>query len=146
MNSLRIAVVVADFYDDIADALLASCNEELQKHNITPQVERVGGALEIPFALQTLAKCANKPAAMVALGCVIRGETYHFEIVSNICAQGILQVQLQTNIPIGNGVLTVEDMVQAKARIDKGAQAAQAALSLATMSANIGDGNDLSME
>lgn len=126
---MKIAVVVADFYADIAGMLLESCRTETAGHDIIRTV-RVSGALEIPFALKTIAE-QNSPEAMVALGCVIRGETYHFETVADVCAHGILQVQLQTNIPAGNGVLTVDNMAQARARTGKGADAARAAIRLA---------------
>ena len=137
-RTMKAAVVVADFYADIATALLESCNRELAAAKV--QVLRtvhVPGAMEIPFALKTLAKQYalqnTKPNMMIALGCVVRGETYHFEIVSDICARGILQVQLETGVPIGNGVLTTESVAQAKARTDKGADAAKAALRLAKL-------------
>ena len=128
---MKAAVVVADFYADIAGALLESCETALAAADIKMmRIVRVPGALEIPFALQTIA-AQNLPQMMIALGCVIRGETYHFETVADICARGILQVQLQTNIPVGNGVLTVENMAQAIARTNKGADAARAAICLA---------------
>ena len=99
---MKAAVVVADFYADIAGALLESCETALAAADIKMmRIVRVPGALEIPFALQTIA-AQNLPQMMIALGCVIRGETYHFETVADICARGILQVQLQTNIPVGN--------------------------------------------
>lgn len=130
---MKMAIVVADFYGDIAEGLLSSCCAECAAQNITPFLTvRVGGALEIPLALQTIAR-KDCPAAMVALGCVIRGETYHFEVVADNCARGILQVQLETNIPVGNGVLTVNTMQQATERLQKGAEAAQAAIQLANI-------------
>lgn len=124
-------VVVADFYRDIAAALLESCERELDKAGLAGEVKRVGGALEIPPALQFFA--AQQPFCMVALGCVIRGETYHFEVVANTSASGIMQVQLQTGVAIGNGVLTVENRAQAVGRVDKGADAAAAAIALARL-------------
>lgn len=130
---MNIIVVIADFYPDICQELLQSCKQELTANGIQPaRVERVPGALELPFAASTLIQ-RQAPDALIALGCVIRGETYHFEIVADSCAQGILQVQLQTGVPIGNGVLTVENMQQAKARVDKGAHATRAALDLVRM-------------
>ena len=128
---MKIIIVAADFYPEITAALLRTCRAELAAHNIKPaREERVPGALEIPFALKITAE-QEKPDALIALGCVIRGETYHFQTVADICARGIWDVQLQTNIPVGNGVLTVETMEQAKARADKGAAAVRAALALA---------------
>lgn len=125
----KVIVVVADFcsYKEITDGLQNSCKEALSDYDC--EEERVGGALELPPALLFLAK--KKPYCMVALGCVLRGETYHFEIVANTSANGIMQVQLQTGIAVGNGVLTVENKAQAMARADKGAAAAMAALDLA---------------
>ena len=138
MKAPTVAAVVADFYPDIAEGLLESCRAELEKHGATlAQVVRVPGAMEIPAGLRhaILSDRLNWKSltAFVALGCVIRGETYHFEIVSHTCAQGILQLQLQHGLPIGNGVLTVENFSQAKERIDKGAAAARAALRLAEL-------------
>lgn len=133
-DSPVVDIVIADFYRDIADGLLASCREKLAEGGGKVREEyRVDGALEIPPLLQYLADASadEKPAFMVALGCVIRGETYHFEVVAQAAAAGIMQVQLQTGVPIGNGVLTVENREQATARLGKGAAAAAAALSLA---------------
>ena len=132
----RIAIVVADFYADIAEAMLDACEKTLhQESAAVASVVRVPGALEIPFALNHLARASNatadddvKLSAMIALGCVIRGETYHFEVVADVCARGILQVQLSHDIFIANGVLTVENMAQAKARIGKARSAAKTAL------------------
>ena len=139
MKAPNVAVVVADFYPDIAEGLLESCRAELDKNGATlTQVIKVPGALEIPLALHHAVfndrrNSWNRLTAFVALGCVIRGETYHFEIVSHTCAQGILQLQLQYGHPISNGVLTVDNFLQAKERIGKGAAAARAALRLAAL-------------
>ena len=124
-------VVIADFYQDISAGLLKSCRAELTAAGLECDIRTVPGALEIPSALHMLAR--QSPSLMVALGCVIRGDTYHFEIVAHTCAHGILQVQLQTGIAIGNGVLTVNDKTQALARLDKGGRAARAALALARL-------------
>jgi len=99
----------------------------------------VPGAREIPLALQTLALVRRgftgpRYDALVALGCVVRGETYHFDIVANESARGILDVQLETGMPIANGVLTTEDDAQAQARAAvKGAEAARVAVEMANM-------------
>lgn len=136
MSSQRIAaVVVADFYKDIADALLASCNEVLAAADVASEVITVPGALDIPAALERLVR-GDAPHYLryhcfVALGCVIRGETYHFEVVANTSAAGIVKVQLKHGVAVGNGILTVENMQQALARTDKGGAAAAAALALA---------------
>ena len=93
----------------------------------------VPGALELPLALQALAQSGCYDA-LVAIGCVIRGETYHFEIVANESARGILEVQLKTGLPIANVVLTTEDDDQALARMSiKGTEAAQAAIEMANL-------------
>ena len=133
---MKSAIVLADFYPDIAEGLLESCRLALTEAGMAkPSLVRVPGALEIPFALQTLAR--SKVDVLVALGCVIRGETRHFDIVSDICARGILRVQLDFNAPIGNGVLTAENKMQALARLDKGGVAAKAALTLAQLKREI---------
>jgi 6,7-dimethyl-8-ribityllumazine synthase len=97
----------------------------------------VPGALEVPLALQKLA-ATGRFDALVALGAVIRGETYHFEVVSNESAAGIMQVQLDAGIPIANGILTTEDDAQAEARIAvKGADCGDAAVEMANLAASI---------
>ena len=123
-------VVTAGFYSEIAAGLSASCRQVLSDAGLSVRELQTDGSLEIPQALQYLAK-KHAPVCMVALGCVIRGETYHFEIVANTTAAGIMQVQLQTGIPVGNGVLTVENREQAMARLGKGGEAAAAAVGLA---------------
>jgi 6,7-dimethyl-8-ribityllumazine synthase len=116
--------------------LLGACTEELRKHGVSPAdmlLVSVSGALEIPLALHKLAQSARYDA-LIALGAVIRGETYHFEIVSNESAAGITRVQLDNGIPVGNGVLTTDDEDQALARMStKGAEAARAALEMARL-------------
>lgn len=129
----RILVVEARFYEDIADQLFDGACEVLTKANATIERVHVGGALEIPPCI-ALAMRSNKYDAYIALGCIIRGETYHFEIVCNESARGIMDLGLQGAL-IGNGILTVETMAQAaeradKSRLNKGAGAALAALQL----------------
>lgn len=100
-------------------------------------VVAVPGAMEIPLALQTLA-LTRKYDALVALGCVVRGETYHFEVVSNESSRGVTDVQLETGIPVANAILTVENDAQARARInEKGADAARVAIEMARVLSNI---------
>ena len=130
------AVVVADYYPDVAAALLTSCREALTAAGIACKVYTVPGALEIAPAIARLAKQRVGSSAYrcyVALGCVIRGETYHFEVVSQTSAAGIMQVQLQHGIAVGNGILTVDNQMQARARTEKGAAAAAAAAALAAV-------------
>ena len=132
-EGLRIGIVVGRFNQDIGDGLLTSCTKALASFGVKDAdvtVLGVPGALEIPLALQTMAK-SNRYDALIALGAVIRGETYHFELVCNESARGVTQVQLDHMIPIANAILTVENAAQAEARIGKGAEAARVAVELA---------------
>ena len=132
----RVAIVQSRFNPDIGQGLLAGALRALKdahvdEHRIT--VVTVPGALEAPLALQRLAQSGHYDA-LVALGAVIRGDTYHFDIVANESASGISGVQLEFGIPIGNGVLTCDSDSQAEARMDaKGYEAAVAALELANL-------------
>lgn len=133
-SGLRVGVVCARFNAQACSELLTSCLDELRRLGVADQdltVVRVPGALEIPLALQVLAQ-TRRPDALVALGAVIRGETYHFELVSNESGAGITQVQLDTGIPVANGVLTTEDDAQTHARTHgKGQDCARAAVEMA---------------
>jgi 6,7-dimethyl-8-ribityllumazine synthase len=131
---LRVGIVMARFNKDIGEGLLSGCCQELRRLGVEETtLVTVPGALEIPLALQTMAQ-SGKFAALVALGCVIRGETYHFEIVANESARGVTDVQLATGIPIANGVLTTEDDDQALESLhQKGMEAAQAAVEMANL-------------
>ncbi len=135
-------IVEARFYDDLADALLEGAKDALRAQGAQFDVVSVPGALEIPTAIALAEEAGRYPTAprydgYVALGCVIRGETYHFEIVSDQSAAGIMQLGLK-GLAIGNGVLTTEDEEQAwtRARIsegDKGGGAARACLDLISL-------------
>jgi 6,7-dimethyl-8-ribityllumazine synthase len=133
---LRIGVVVSRFNSDIGDGLLSSCTAALLKHGVAPDaiaIVSVPGALEAPLALQRMAQ-SGRYDALIALGAVIRGETYHFEIVSNESAGGITSVQLDTGVPIANGILTTDNDDQALARMmQKGADCATAAIEMANL-------------
>lgn len=133
---LRVGIVMARFNRDIGEGLLSGCKAELAKMGVADEnvtLATVPGALEIPLVLQTMAQ-SGKFDALVALGAVIRGETYHFEIVSNESARGVTDVQLTTGIPIANGVLTTENDDQALVRmVQKGGEAAQAAIEMANL-------------
>ena len=135
-EGLRIGIVVARFNADISDGLLAGCTAELTKLGVgTDEVTIVSvpGALEAPLVLQQMA-VSDSYDALIALGAVIRGETYHFEIVSNESARGIMSVQLDTGIPIANGILTTENDDQATARMArKGADCAAVAVEMANL-------------
>ena len=138
----RVAIVVSRFNAEIADGLLGGALRALAEAGVSDGdilVVSVPGALETPLALQRLAQDGDYDA-LVALGAVIRGETYHFEIVSNESAAGVSSVMLEFGIPIGNGILTCETDAQALARMDtKGYEAAQAALELANLSDALDD-------
>jgi 6,7-dimethyl-8-ribityllumazine synthase len=132
----RIAIVVSRFNAAIGDAMVASAIKALAGAGVAEDditVVSVPGALESPLALQRLAQSGDYDA-LVALGAVIRGDTYHFEIVANESAAGLSSVQLEFGIPIGNGILTTNTDEQASARAEtKGAEAALAALELANL-------------
>jgi len=98
----------------------------------------VPGALEIPLALQWLAQ-SGRYDALIAVGAVIRGETFHFDIVAGESARGVMDVALQFGVPVGNGILTTEDEAQALARADKGAEAVRVALEMAQLRRAIGE-------
>ena len=133
---LRIGIVVSRFNADVGEGLLSSCTATLAKQGVKAEDMRivsVPGALESPLALQKLAQ-SGRYDALIALGAVIRGETYHFEIVSNESAGGITTVQLDTGVPIANGILTTENDDQALARMmEKGADCALAAIEIANL-------------
>ncbi|MDE2079802.1 MAG: 6,7-dimethyl-8-ribityllumazine synthase [Burkholderiales bacterium] len=135
-EGLRIAIVRARFNDALTSRLAAACLSELDrlevdagdiKHVVVP------GALEIPVVLKALAE-SGEFDALIALGCVIRGETYHFELVANESGAGITRVALDHQVPIANAVLTVENEAQAWARADdKGRDAARVAVEMANL-------------
>jgi 6,7-dimethyl-8-ribityllumazine synthase len=133
---LKIGVVVSRFNNDIGDGLLSSCTAALLKHGVSAEaiaIVSVPGALEAPLALQRMAQSGHYDA-LIALGAVIRGETYHFEIVANESASGITSVQLETGVPIANGILTTENDDQALARMmQKGADCATTAIEMANL-------------
>jgi 6,7-dimethyl-8-ribityllumazine synthase len=138
-NGLRIAIVWSRFNEEIVSALLGACDKRLVELGVAPadiDVVSVPGALEIPLALQSLGLerrgFGRRYDALVALGAVVRGETYHFEIVANESARGILDVQLETGIPVANGVLTTDTEAQALERAPvKGAECAAVAVEMA---------------
>lgn len=132
-QGLRFGIVRARFNSGVTDALLRACLTSLNGHGVSPaQIETVTvpGALEIPLALQGMAK-SGRFDALIALGCVIRGETFHFELVAHESAAGVSRVGLDHHIPIANAILTVESMEQAIARQEeKGREAAVVALEM----------------
>ena len=138
----RVGIVLSRFNPAIGEGLLAGALRALHEAGVADAdvlVVTVPGALEAPLALQRLAQSGDFDA-LVALGAVIRGETYHFEIVSNESASGVSGVMLEFGIAIGNGILTCDTDAQAEARMDaKGYEAAQAALELANLSDALDD-------
>lgn len=136
-SDLRVAIVVARFNEDVTKRLLRSAQEALQQHGVEEtDVYWVPGSLELPVTALALAE-KGEHDAIVCLGAVIRGETFHFEVVSMQAAQGLMQVQLDTGVPIAFGVLTTDDRDQALARSgpknNKGADAAEAAIEMANL-------------
>ena len=135
-KGLRIGIVQARFNEDITHALTQACRQELQilgvaERNIH-QVQ-VPGALEVALALQAMAE-KSKFDALIAIGCIIRGETYHFELVANESGAGVTRVALDFQIPIANAILTTEDVSQAVARQSvKGSDAARVAVEMANL-------------
>ncbi|MGC1446343.1 MAG: 6,7-dimethyl-8-ribityllumazine synthase [Xanthobacteraceae bacterium] len=147
VKGARILVVEARYYDDIADALLAGAKKALQEAGAQFDCISVPGSLEIPTAIAIALDAAQKKRrpydGAVALGCVIRGETIHFEIVSHESARGLLNLSVVRGIPIGNGIITVENEAQAKVRAsvddqDKGGGAVRAALTLVGLKKRLG--------
>jgi 6,7-dimethyl-8-ribityllumazine synthase len=143
----RILVVEARFYDAIADALLAGAMKALKEAQAEVDCISVPGSLEIPTAIAIAADAARRRRrpydGAVALGCVIRGETIHFEIVSHQSARGLMELSVARGLPIGNGIITVENEAQAFARArmdeqDKGGDAARAALALVALKRQLG--------
>lgn len=139
-SNLKIAIVVPYFNESLVLELLENAQAELlnnkvKEKNIT--IVRVAGALEIPFACQKISQ-KKKFDAIVALGVIIKGETSHYDLVSKNCYEGLMQVQLKTGVPIACGILACDNLKQAEKRVskkglNKGKQAAQAALIQATL-------------
>jgi len=133
---LRVGIVLSRFNPAIGDALLAGAARALSEAGVADSaitIATVPGALEAPLALQRMAQTGDYDA-LIALGAVIRGDTYHFEIVANESAAGVASVQLEFGIPIGNGILTTDTDAQASERAEtKGRDAALAALEMANL-------------
>ena len=135
-KKLHIGIVQARFNESITNTLAAACRAELLtlgvqekhiKHVLVP------GALEVPVALQAMAE-SDEYDALIALGCIIRGETYHFELVANESGAGVTRVALDHGLPVANAILTVENLKQAKDRqIEKGTDAARVAVEMALL-------------
>jgi 6,7-dimethyl-8-ribityllumazine synthase len=141
-DSLHMLIVEARFYDNISDELLRGATRVLEQAGARHDRVTVPGALEIPAAIAIAMDAARRRRApydgVVALGCVILGETYHFEIVSNESARGLMDLAVNERLPIGNGILTVDSEAQALARArpeegNKGGDAARAALTMVAL-------------
>ncbi len=132
MSAPRLGIVHSRFNGEICEMLLAAARAELERLGAESEVVSVSGALEIPLALQWMAQ-SGRFDALVAIGAVIRGDTYHFEVVANESARGVMDVALEFGIPVANGILTTENETQARARKDKGAEAVRAALEMARL-------------
>jgi 6,7-dimethyl-8-ribityllumazine synthase len=129
---VRLGIVASRFNEALAAQLLERAQREAERLGVQASVLRVAGALEIPLALQWLAQ-SRRFDALVALGMVIRGETYHFEVVANESARGVMDVALEFGLPVANGILTTNDEAQAEARLDKGAEAVRVAVEMAKL-------------
>ena len=146
-KSPHLLVVEARFYDDLSDALLDGAKRAISEGGATCDVVTVLGALEIPaaiaFALDAAEDGGTQYDGFVALGCVIRGETYHFDIVANESCRALTDLSVEESLAIGNGILTVENEEQAWARArgsdkDKGGFAARAALTMIALREKLG--------
>jgi len=135
-KGLKVGIVQARFNASVTDALAKACKDELIALGVADKdIEHltVPGALEVPVALQAMAEKTSYDA-LVAIGCIIRGETYHFELVANESGAGVTRVSLDYQLPIANAILTTEDMPQAIARqIEKGRDAARVAVEMANL-------------
>ena len=137
---LVIGIVQARFNEPITNSLASACKAELSQLGVSNKnidLVMVPGALEVPLALQALAE-KNRYDALIALGCIIRGETYHFELVANESGAGVSRVALDYQLPIANAILTTENLEQAIARqTDKGRDAARVAVEMANLMEDI---------
>ena len=138
---LRVGIVWSRFNLPVCEGLLSACVAELKRLGVADDdmaIANVPGALEIPLVLQSLAQ-SGRFDALVALGAVIRGDTYHFEVVSNDACRAIMEVQLDTGVPIANGILTCDTDEQAEVRMQpKGTDCAQAAVEMANLQKALG--------
>ena len=139
----HLLIVEARFYDDLSDALLAGAKAAIAGASATFDLVTVPGALEIPAAIAMALKGGKPYDGYVALGCVIRGETTHYDTVATESARGLMDLSVAFAVPIGNGILTVENEAQAWARArateqNKGGGAAEAALRMVALKARLG--------
>jgi 6,7-dimethyl-8-ribityllumazine synthase len=133
---MRLGIVASRFNEEISAKLVERAQSEAKKLKAECTVVRVPGALEIPLALQWMAQ-SGRFDALVALGAIIRGDTYHFDVVANESARGVMDVMLEFGVPVANAILTTDDEKQANARLDKGAEAVRVALDMAKLKAGL---------
>lgn len=139
----HLLIVEARFYDDLSDALLGGASSALDQAGATYDVVTVMGALELPAAIAFALSGTRNYDGFVALGMIIRGETYHFDIVANESSRALMDLSIAENLAIGNGIMTVENLDQAwdradPTRKDKGGFAAKAALTMIDLRARLG--------
>jgi 6,7-dimethyl-8-ribityllumazine synthase len=137
---MRLGIVASRFNEEISGELLKRARDAARKLGVEFEEKSVPGALEIPIALQWMAQ-SGRYDALVAVGAVIRGETYHFEVVCNESARGVMDVALESGLPVGNGILTTNDEAQANARLDKGAEAVRVAVEMGKLRATLRAGS-----
>lgn len=135
---MRLGIVASRFNEAICGKLVDGARAEARKLKAECTVISVPGALEVPIALQWMAQ-SGRFDALVALGAVIRGDTYHFDVVANESARGVMDVMLECGVPVANGILTTDDEAQAEARLEKGAEAVRVALEMARLKAKISE-------
>jgi 6,7-dimethyl-8-ribityllumazine synthase len=133
---MRLGIVASRFNEEICAKLVEGARAEAQKLDAQCTVVSVPGALEIPLALQWMAQ-SGRYDALVALGAVIRGDTYHFDVVANESARGVMDVMLEFGVPVANGILTTDDERQAAARLEKGAEAVRVAVEMARLKSQL---------
>jgi 6,7-dimethyl-8-ribityllumazine synthase len=138
---MRLGIVASRFNEEISGELLKRARDAARKLGVEFEEKSVPGALEIPIALQWMAQ-SGRYDALVAVGAVIRGETYHFEVVCNESARGVMDVALESGLPVGNGILTTNDEAQANARLDKGAEAVRVAVEMGKLRATLRTGSN----
>ena len=129
---MRIGIVASRFNEAITGELLKRARDEARKLGVEAQVVQVPGALEIALALQWLAQ-SGRFDALVAVGAVVRGDTYHFDVVANESARGVSEVALESGLPVANAILTLNKESEAKERLDKGAEGVRVAVEMAKL-------------
>ena len=138
---MRLGIVASRFNEEITAELLKRARDEARRLGVQFEEKSVPGALEIPLALQWMAQ-SGRYDALVAVGAVIRGDTYHFEVVCNESARGVMDVALEFGLPVANGILTTDDEAQANARLDKGAEAVRVAVEMGKLQSRLRGGHE----